>query len=132
MRGVAVLVAFVALAGCGQSTETGSALPSAEACEALIRAADVRAVNQLRSDDENTQPLRLSDQKADLYMDRAGRLAVVGSLSTDYFATSRMRYVLTTENIMIAAYDRFPDARLNDERRNVILGNNRLICTVYD
>ncbi|PZO54875.1 MAG: hypothetical protein DCF16_03995 [Alphaproteobacteria bacterium] len=89
-------------------------------------------MNQLRGDDEIVQPLRLSDQKGELYMDAAGRVAVVGSLSTDYYAHSKLSYVLTTENIMIAAYDRFPDARLNDERRNVILSNSRLVCTVYD
>lgn len=132
MKGAAVFVALGALAGCGQSIEAGSAQPSVEHCEALIRAADVRAVNQLRGDEETVQPLRLSDQKAELYVDRAGRIAVVGSLSTDYFDVSKMRYVLTAENIMIAEYDRFPNARLNDERRNVILGDNRLVCTVYD
>lgn len=122
----------MALAACGQGVDAVGAQLSVEQCEAQIRAADVRAVSYLHGADRHAGPLvRRSDQKAELYVDRAGRTAVVGEVATDYYDASKIRYVLTADGVMIADFDRSPNARLNDARRNVILGDNRLVCTLY-
>lgn len=133
MRAI-VCAAALALGSCGQSIDAADhAALGAEQCEALIRAADARAISHIFRANTGEGPLvRRTDQKADLYVDRAGRIAVVGEVAPDYFDASKIRYVLTAENVMIADFDRSPNARLNDARRNVILGDNRLVCTLYD
>lgn len=133
MKRAIVCAAALFLGGCFQEAPASPAMPSEAECEAMIRAADMRAVRHLFSPDTITEPLvRRTDQKAELYIARTGQIAIVGEVATDFYDASKVRYVLTTEGVMIADLARQPNARLSDARRNVILGDNRLVCTLYD